>query len=77
MESSTEQIMHMLKMLPEHEQDFACEILKRIVLAWDPDYTKLTTEELKRLETGKNELANRECYDDCNIDWANLDDFKL
>ena len=45
-------------MLPEHEQEFACEILKRIVLAWDPDYTKLTTEELKRLEIGKKELAN-------------------
>lgn len=38
---------HMLDMLPEQEQALAFEMVKRIVLAWDPDYTKLTKEEAR------------------------------
>lgn len=33
------------------------EILTRIVLAWYPDYTKLTPGEAKRLELGKKHLV--------------------
>ena len=40
----------MLEMLPAQEQDFAYEFVKRLVLAWDPDYTQLTPEERSRLE---------------------------
>ena len=40
----------MLEMLPESEQEFASQFIKRLVLAWDPDFTKLTPEERKRLE---------------------------
>ena len=41
-----EELHCMLEMLPETEQDFALEFVKRLVLAWDPDYTKLTPSEL-------------------------------
>ena len=37
-----EQTVSMLEMLPSQEQNFAFEFVKRLVLAWDPDYTKLT-----------------------------------
>ena len=35
----------MLDMLPAKEQQLAYEMLKRIVLAWDPDFTKVTPAE--------------------------------
>ena len=40
----------MLEMLPSQEQNFAFEFVKRLVLAWDPDYTKLTPSEREKLE---------------------------
>lgn len=42
--------VRMLEMLPESEQELASQLTKRLVLAWDPDFTKLTPEERKRLE---------------------------
>lgn len=32
--------------MPFQEQDLAKELVKRLVLAWDPDFTKLTPENL-------------------------------
>jgi hypothetical protein len=75
--STTQQIIDMLNMLPKKEQDFACEMLKKIVLAWDPDYTKLTPDEAKKLEEGKKQLANGEFFLDEEIDWDNLDSLDL
>ena len=43
-----EQTVSMLEMLPSQEQNF--EFVKRLVLAWDPDYTKLTPSEREKLE---------------------------
>ena len=46
----------MLSMLPEQELDFACEMIRKILIAWDPDYVKVTPEEAAarevREETG-------------------------
>ncbi len=36
------QIIEMIDMLPEQEQKLAFEFIKRMVLAWDCDFTKLT-----------------------------------
>ncbi len=43
------------------------ELVKRLVLAWDPDYTKLTPQELTALE----EAENGEYIDAEDIDWDN------
>lgn len=68
MSEKTKQIAEMIDMLPEQEQNLACEMLKRIVLAWDPDFTKVTPSEAKALEE-----AERSGYIDENeIDWDNL-----
>jgi hypothetical protein len=77
MSPATQQIVNMLGMLPVQEQDFACEMLKKIVLAWDPDFTKLTAEEARRFEIGKKQLAAGEGYKDSEIDWDNLDKMDL
>ena len=42
MSAVSKQIIDMLDMLPESEQVLAFEMIKRIVLAWDSDCTKLT-----------------------------------
>lgn len=68
MSNKTKQIAEMIDMLPEQEQNLACEMLKRIVLAWDPDFTKVTPEEAKQLE----EAENSGYIDESDIDWDNL-----
>ena len=40
---------HMIDMLPDPDKNLAYELIKKLVLAWDPDFTKLTTEEAKQL----------------------------
>lgn len=67
MTKTIEQTVTMLEMLPIQEQDLALELVKRLVLAWDPDYTKLTPEERTRLEAAEN----GEYVDAENIDWDN------
>lgn len=58
---STE-IATMVDMLPEQEQILAFELIKRMVLAWDSDFTKLTPMERERLEKTDIELANNEIF---------------
>lgn len=36
------------------------EMIKKVVLAWDPDFTKLTPAEKKRMEQAERELENGE-----------------
>lgn len=66
MSEKTMQIAEMLDMLPEADQDLAYELIKKLVLAWDPDYTKLTPSERNRLEEA---VANAEFINIEDIDW--------
>ena len=59
----------MLEMLPESEQEFASQFIKRLVLAWDPDFTKLTPEERKRLEAAEQRIDRGEYVKDSDIEW--------
>lgn len=62
--------VRLLEMLPEEEKNFAYEMVKRLVLAWDPDYTKVTPKEAKELaEAEKSGYIAEE-----DIDWDNLDE---
>ena len=73
MTKTAEEIIYLIDILPEEEQIFACEFIKRLVLAWDPDFTKLTPKEAKELEEAKKgESINAE-----DIDWDNLDQMDL
>ena len=65
MTKTIEQTVSMLEMLPTQEQNLALELIKRLVLAWDPDYTRLTPEERIRLEAAEN----GEYVDSEDIDW--------
>ncbi len=70
MTKTIELTINMLEMLPDQEQALAMELVKRLVLAWDPDFTKLTPEERSRLE----EAENGEYIDSENIDWDDTEE---
>ena len=59
----------MLDMLPKEEQVLAYGMLKRIVLAWDPDFTKLTPGEEEALLEAEEEMARGEMVAHEDIDW--------
>jgi len=54
--------------LPEADKAFAYEFIKKLVLAWDPDFTKVTDEEAKRIEAAENSGY----VDADDIDWESI-----
>ncbi len=66
----TKQIVEMIDMLPEQEQQLAFELIKRMVLAWDSDFTKLTPLERDALIKADREITNGEIVDHSEIDWS-------
>ena len=66
--SIAQEISQMVTILPESEQNMIYEMVKRFVLAWDPDYTKLTPQEAKELEEAKY----GEYISANDIDWNDL-----
>ena len=71
MSPKTQQMVTMYEMLPEQEQELAYEMVKRFVLAWDPDFTKVTPDELRHLEAAENSGF----ISDDEIDWDNLEQY--
>ena len=47
MSTKTAEIAKMIDMLPDSDKELAYELIKKLVLAWDPDYTKVTEQEYK------------------------------
>jgi len=70
--TAVREITTMLEMLPKDEQDFACEVVRKLILAWDFDFTKLTPHEAAELRLAHMQVANGEVYSDGEIDWDNL-----
>ena len=57
-----------MDVLPEADKAFAYEFIKKLVLAWDPDFTKVTPEEARRIE----EAEKSGYLDSDEIDWDNM-----
>lgn len=58
----------LMDMLPESDQNFAFEFIKKLVLAWDPDYTKVTPNELNAIDSAeKSGFVN-----ESDIDWSQI-----
>ena len=64
-------VARMVNMLPEDEQHFAYEMVKRLVLAWDPDFTKVTPMEAERIR----EAEESGFISAKDIDWDNLEKY--
>ena len=67
------QAARMMDMLPEEDKNFAYEFIKKLVLAWDPDFTKVTPEEVARIAHAEESGF----VDDADIDWDNLDKYVI
>ena len=64
-----QEIVMMYNTLPETEQGLAYELLRRLVLAWDPDFTKLTPSERTGLEESERDLQEGRTVRMEDIDW--------
>ena len=69
MTAVTKKIVNMIDMLPEKEQELAYQLIKRMVLAWDSDFTKLTEVEREQLVLAEQEIANGEVVSHEDINW--------
>lgn len=66
MSGTVKEAVGLLEVLPKSEQDFALEFIRKLVYAWDPDYTKLTPAEKANLDEA---LADKERVSHDEIDW--------
>ena len=57
--------VRMIDMLPPDDQRFAHEFVKKLVLAWDPDFTKVTPEEAEQIKAAEESGF----VSDNEIDW--------
>ena len=69
MNTATKQAIELMEILPESEQNFALEFIKKLVLAWDPDYTKVTPAERKVLEDAERDIAENGTISHDAINW--------
>ena len=69
MSQRTQEIASMIDMLPESEQDLAYEFVRRVVLAWDPDYTKATPTETTDMDQALAEYRRGEIVKMKDIGW--------
>lgn len=63
----------LMDMLPDDDKSFAYEFIKKLVKAWDPDFTKVTPEEAEKIKAAENSgfIA------DSDVDWDNLSKIAL
>ena len=61
-------ITMMVKILPQQDQQLAYELIKKLVLAWDPDFTRVTLDEARRI----SEAEQSGFVDDEEIDWDKI-----
>lgn len=66
MNTATKEMIDLMEVLPESDQNLALEIVRKLVLALDPDFTKLTLAEKASLEEA---LADPETIPPEAINW--------
>lgn len=69
MTAKTQEIVDMIDMLPETEQNLVAELIKRVVLAWDADFSKATPAERREIDEGDDGIKNGRTVGYNDIDW--------
>lgn len=69
MSAATKEAINLMEILPESDQNFVLEFIKKLVLAWDPDYTKVTPAERKALEEAEKDIAENGTISHDAINW--------
>ena len=62
MSALVKQTTDMLTLLPDEDVSLVYEFVKKLIKAWDPDYTKVTPEERKILEQADREMEKGEYF---------------
>ncbi len=68
MSTKTAEIAKMIDMLPDSDKELTYELIKKLVLAWYSDYTKVTEQEYKDIK----DAENGDFVSENDIDWDNL-----
>lgn len=69
MNATTEKAISLMEILPENDQNFVLEFIKKLVLAWDPDFTKLTPGERQALLEAENDMEENGTISHNDINW--------
>ena len=70
MSNNTKQLINLYEILPETDQRMLLELTKKLLLAYDPDYTKLLPSEKEDVEGAILDFKNGVNIDDgSSIDW--------
>ena len=69
MSNIAQQAARLIDLLPEQDQNLAFELVKKLILAWDADYTKVTPEEYNQIINAENEIENGDFVKHDEIDW--------
>ena len=60
LKESTMQTAELIDVLPDEDISLVNALVKKLIIAWDPDFTKLTPHEKAELERAKAEIENGE-----------------
>ena len=69
MSTATKEIIDLMEILPENDQNLALEIVRKLVIAWDPDFTKLTPAEKALLEEAEKSIEKEGTISHDAINW--------
>lgn len=69
MNTTIQKAIDLMEVLPASEQNLALEIIKKLVLAWDSDYTKLTPNERKSLLEAEQDIKDNGTISHNDINW--------
>lgn len=69
MSEATREAITLMEILPESDQNFALEFIKKLVLAWDPDFTKLTPAEKAEIDEAMEDFRNGDTVPHEAINW--------
>jgi hypothetical protein len=58
LKAKTLQTAELLDILPDEDILLVNALIKKLVIAWDPDFTKVTARERKLLEKNDSEMKN-------------------
>ena len=64
-----QRIARMVDILPDADQKLALAMVEKLVLAWDPDFTRVTPGEKAAIEQAVRELDAGEYVTQDEIDW--------
>ena len=70
MSENTRQLVNLFEILPENDQAMLLELTKKMLLAYDPEYTKLLPDEQKNIEMALADYENGvNIFDESSINW--------